>query len=194
MTLSPNAFAWVSDLVRREAAIVLTPGKEYLVEARLTGLARAAGASDVADYVTTLKARGTPAQRMAVVAARPPHELSWFGDGAPFDVLFRSVVETYGGRVLGLVLTGMGADGARGAGEIVRAGGSVFVQDEATSVVWGMPVAVTAAGFAARQLPLADVASAVTARILGRGTTVRTTPTAPAGARPSVRTIERTAL
>jgi len=111
------------------------------------------------------------------------------------DVLFRSVVDTYGGRVLGLVLTGMGADGARGAAEIVRAGGSVFVQDEATSVVWGMPGAVTAAGLAARQLPLGEVASAVTARILGRGPTFRsTTASAPADTRPRVRPIERTAL
>lgn len=109
------------------------------------------------------------------------------------DVLFRSVVETYGGGVLGLVLTGMGADGARGAAEIVRAGGSVFVQDEASSVVWGMPGAVAAAGLAARQLPLGEVAAAVSARILGRGSGHRpvslpTTGTAPA------RTPERTAL
>jgi two-component system, chemotaxis family, protein-glutamate methylesterase/glutaminase len=88
------------------------------------------------------------------------------------DVLFRSVAETYGGRVLGLVLTGMGADGARGSAEIVRAGGSVFVQDEATSVVWGMPGAVAAAGLAAKQLPLPQVATAVASRILA-GTRTR---------------------
>ena len=81
------------------------------------------------------------------------------------DVLFRSVVEAYGGHVLGVVLTGMGADGARGSAEIVRAGGSVLVQDEATSVVWGMPGAVTAAGLAAKQLPLTGVAPAVLTRL-----------------------------
>jgi two-component system chemotaxis response regulator CheB len=81
------------------------------------------------------------------------------------DVLFRSAVETYGGHVLGLVLTGMGADGARGSAEIVRAGGSVLVQDEATSVVWGMPGAVAAAGLAAKQLPLTAVAPAVLTRL-----------------------------
>lgn len=92
MTLSPPAFAYVSDLVRREAAIVLTPGKEYLVEARLTELARAAGASDVSDYVSILRTKGTPAQRMAVVEALTTNETSWFRDGAPFDVLRSTVV------------------------------------------------------------------------------------------------------
>ena len=92
MTLTPAAFAYVSDLVRREAAIVLTPGKEYLVEARLTALARAAGASDVSAYVTGLRTRGTPAQRTAVVEALTTNETSWFRDGAPFDVLRTTVV------------------------------------------------------------------------------------------------------
>jgi two-component system, chemotaxis family, protein-glutamate methylesterase/glutaminase len=88
------------------------------------------------------------------------------------DVLFRSVAETYGGRVLGLVLTGMGADGARGSAEIVRAGGSVLVQDEPSSVVWGMPGAVAAAGLASRQLPISQVASAIVSRLsVGRRAT-----------------------
>ncbi len=88
------------------------------------------------------------------------------------DVLFRSVAETYGGRVLGLVLTGMGADGARGSAEIVRAGGSILVQDEPSSGVWGMPGAVAAAGLASRQLPLSQVASAIVSRLsVGRRAT-----------------------
>jgi chemotaxis protein methyltransferase CheR len=92
LTLTQPAFAYVSDLVRREAAIVLTPGKEYLVEARLSGLARAAGASDVSAYVAALRTRGTAAQRMAVVEALTTNETSWFRDGAPFDALRTSVV------------------------------------------------------------------------------------------------------
>ena len=92
MTLTGPAFAYVSDLVRREAAIVLSPGKEYLVEARLTGLARAAGAADVSAYVTALKSRGTAAQRMAVVEALTTNETSWFRDGVPFDVLRTTVI------------------------------------------------------------------------------------------------------
>jgi chemotaxis protein methyltransferase CheR len=92
VTLSQSAFAYVSDLVRREAAIVLTPGKEYLVEARLTGLARSAGAADVSAYVTAVSTRGTAAQRTAVVEALTTNETSWFRDGAPFDVLRSTVV------------------------------------------------------------------------------------------------------
>ena len=58
---------------------------------------------------------------------------------------------------LAVVLTGMGRDGARGAKLLRDAGGEVFAQDEATSVVWGMPGAVVAAGQADRVLPLGDV-------------------------------------
>jgi chemotaxis protein methyltransferase CheR len=92
VTLTDPAFAYVSDLVRREAAIVLAPGKEYLVEARLTGLARAAGAADVSAYVSALRTRGSSAQRMAVVEALTTNETSWFRDGAPFDALRTTVV------------------------------------------------------------------------------------------------------
>ncbi|MGZ4722156.1 protein-glutamate methylesterase/protein-glutamine glutaminase [Oryzihumus sp.] len=99
------------------------------------------------------------------------------------DVLFRSVAEVYGAHVLGVVLTGMGADGARASGDIVAAGGSVYVQDEATSVVWGMPGSVVAAGAAAKVLPLAEVAPAVLSRITrGRASAPADRPTL--GARP----------
>ena len=81
------------------------------------------------------------------------------------DVLFRSVVEIYGGGTLGLVLTGMGADGARSERRHRRRRRAVYVQDEASSVVWGMPGAVAAAGAAARVLPLTEVAPALMARI-----------------------------
>ena len=92
MTLTQPAFAYVADLVRREAAIVLTTGKEYLVEARLQPLARAAGATDVSAYIGTVQSRGTPAQRMAVVEALTTNETSWFRDGAPFEVLRTTVI------------------------------------------------------------------------------------------------------
>src|SRR3954451_2406660 len=77
------------------------------------------------------------------------------------DVLFRSAVAAYGGAVLGVVLTGMGSDGRIGAGQIRDAGGTVLAQDQATSVVWGMPGAVTQAGFADEVLPLGRVAEAI---------------------------------
>jgi len=70
------------------------------------------------------------------------------------DVLFRSMAEVFGSGSLGLVLTGMGADGVAGARAIVEAGGSVLAQDEASSVVWGMPGRVVAAGLAQAVLPL----------------------------------------
>jgi chemotaxis protein methyltransferase CheR len=92
VTLTPQAFGYVSDLVRREAAIVLGPGKEYLVEARLLPLARAAGAADVSTYVAGLQARGNPTQRMAVVEALTTNETSWFRDGEPFEALRAAVV------------------------------------------------------------------------------------------------------
>lgn len=70
------------------------------------------------------------------------------------DVLFRSAAQTFGVGVLGVVLTGMGADGTAGARAIVEAGGNIIAQDEASSVVWGMPGSVVNAGLAAAVLPL----------------------------------------
>ena len=85
------------------------------------------------------------------------------------DVLFRSAADIYGPSCLGLVLTGMGHDGLRGAEHIVRAGGTVLAQDEATSVVWGMPRAVAEAGLAAETLSLDSIAAELERRAsLGR--------------------------
>jgi two-component system chemotaxis response regulator CheB len=80
------------------------------------------------------------------------------------DVLFRSAVRVYGAGVLGVVLTGMGYDGLKGSEGIVAAGGQVLVQDEASSVVWGMPGAVARAGLASGILPLDALAEAVLQR------------------------------
>lgn len=73
------------------------------------------------------------------------------------DVLFESVSAAYGSGVLATVLTGMGRDGASSAESIRKAGGQVWVQDQASSVVWGMPGAVATAGQADRVLPLAEI-------------------------------------
>lgn len=81
------------------------------------------------------------------------------------DVLFRSVAGVFKDRVLASVLTGMGRDGALGATAIRNAGGTVFAQDEATSVVWGMPGAVVAAGQADRVLPLEEMGSMLLAEL-----------------------------
>jgi len=81
------------------------------------------------------------------------------------DVLFRSVAQTYGANVLGVVMTGMGSDGARGAAHIREAGGEIVVQDEASSVVWGMPGAVVEAGAADKICPLAEISSEIVRRV-----------------------------
>ncbi len=74
------------------------------------------------------------------------------------DPLFQSVAATYGPAALGVVLTGMGSDGAAGACAIADAGGSVIAQDESSSVVWGMPGSTVAAGACAATLPPAAIA------------------------------------
>jgi two-component system, chemotaxis family, protein-glutamate methylesterase/glutaminase len=75
------------------------------------------------------------------------------------DPLFTSAIDVWQGGVLAVVLTGMGSDGMRGGKEIVAAGGSVIAQDEASSVVWGMPGAAAHAGICAAILPLNQIAS-----------------------------------
>jgi two-component system chemotaxis response regulator CheB len=74
------------------------------------------------------------------------------------DVLFRSVAQVYGDRAIGVVLTGMGQDGLRGAQALKDAGSRVIAQDEKTSVIWGMPGSVARAGLADEVLPLGDIA------------------------------------
>jgi two-component system chemotaxis response regulator CheB len=80
------------------------------------------------------------------------------------DVLFRSAATVYGSRTLALVMTGMGEDGLAGCRAIHAAGGCVFIQDAATSVVWGMPGAVQQAGLVSRVLPLQGLADAIVAQ------------------------------
>ena len=84
------------------------------------------------------------------------------------DVLFRSVALLYGSRTLAVVLTGMGQDGLRGCERIREAGGQVLAQDEASSVVWGMPGAVSQAGLANRVLPLSQLAFEINRRVQPR--------------------------
>ncbi len=78
------------------------------------------------------------------------------------DPMFSSAAEVWGGKALGLVLTGMGSDGLYGAQALVAAGGHVLAQDEATSVIWGMPGQVAQNGLCSAVLPLGDVAPRLT--------------------------------
>ncbi len=82
------------------------------------------------------------------------------------DPLFESVASVYGAASLATVLTGMGHDGRDGGRVIADAGGTVFAQDEATSVVWGMPGATAQAGVCAGVYPISQIGSAI-ARQLG---------------------------
>ena len=81
------------------------------------------------------------------------------------DVLLRSVAQTYGPNSLTVVLTGMGQDGLRGCETIHEAGGQILVQDENSSVVWGMPGYVARAGLADRVLPLSLIADEILRRV-----------------------------
>lgn len=81
------------------------------------------------------------------------------------DVLFESVAAVYRDSTLAVILTGMGTDGMHGAGHVQKMGGHVIVQDQATSVVWGMPGSVATAGHANAILPLSDIAPYVMSQL-----------------------------
>ena len=94
------------------------------------------------------------------------------------DVLFRSAAAAWGGGVLAVVLTGMGYDGLKGGEVIVAEGGHVLAQDEASSVVWGMPGAVAQAGVAETVAPVPQLAAEIArrtcaGRVLRPGAAVR---------------------
>jgi two-component system chemotaxis response regulator CheB len=81
------------------------------------------------------------------------------------DVLFRSTAKIYGAGVLGVVLTGMGQDGLHGCEGIREVGGQIIVQDQASSVVWGMPGSVANSGLADRVVSLQSMASEIIDRV-----------------------------
>ncbi len=92
MTLATTHFDWVRELVRRESAIVLQPGKEYLVEARLLPIARKLGLPDVAKFVETVRQRPDVDSTRRIVEALTTNETSWFRDGDPFTALTGTVL------------------------------------------------------------------------------------------------------
>jgi two-component system, chemotaxis family, protein-glutamate methylesterase/glutaminase len=93
------------------------------------------------------------------------------------DVLFRSVAQICGPQVLGVVMTGMGSDGVRGSEHIKHAGGDVIVQDEKTSVVWGMPGFTFNEGFADAAYPLDRLQAEITRRVVSSRATASATST-----------------
>jgi chemotaxis protein methyltransferase CheR len=92
MTLDAQSFNYVRELVHRGAAIVLTPDKEYLVEARLLPLARQAGLASVTEFVEQLRRAPVREGLQRVVEALTTNETSWFRDHQPFDALRQTVL------------------------------------------------------------------------------------------------------
>jgi len=113
------------------------------------------------NFHLTVQGRGA-ARVIALNQDRPEH----FCRPAA-DPMLRSLALSYGASLMAVVLTGMGVDSVAGARAVVAAGGTVLAQDEATSVVWGMPGAVVQAGLSAETLPLAAIGPAVMRRLRG---------------------------
>ena len=103
--------------------------------------------------------RGTPGSPIIGLSDTPPEN----GCRPSADVLFRSAAAVFGCELLALILTGMGRDGTVGLGAVQRAGGYIIAQDEATSVVWGMPGSAVQAGLADEVIALPDIAGAAAA-------------------------------
>jgi chemotaxis protein methyltransferase CheR len=92
VTIAPEAFGFVCDLVRRESAIVLESGKEYLVESRLLPLARAQGDADIDAYVARARRQPSGPIVREIVEALTTNETSWFRDNEPFTALRTTVL------------------------------------------------------------------------------------------------------
>ena len=104
------------------------------------------------DYHLVLSPRGQ--QLEAQLNQDPPENFC----RPSVDPMLRSLAQALGNRVLTVILTGMGSDGLAGSTRVVQAGGTVIAQDQATSVVWGMPGAVAQAGLCHAVLPLPAIA------------------------------------
>ncbi|MEZ6016930.1 MAG: chemotaxis-specific protein-glutamate methyltransferase CheB [Planctomycetota bacterium] len=123
-----------------------------------------------------------PGGRHMEVVAKGPTLMTHLTDGPlenscrpAVDPMFRTAVRAVGGNLLAVVLTGMGQDGMEGARAVRAAGGRVLAQDQATSVVWGMPGAVVKADLADEVLPLSQIPIAILADV-DRGRRPRTAP------------------
>jgi two-component system chemotaxis response regulator CheB len=150
----------------------LDAGSNLTVREAVDGEALVPGTVLVAPGGRHLALKRTAAGASVVLSDDPPENFC----RPAVDVLFRSVAAVFRDRALGVVLTGMGRDGAAGAKLLRDSGGEVFVQDEQTSVVWGMPGAVVQAGQADRVLPLADVPRELTAALGRRNATQGASP------------------
>ncbi|MBL8967620.1 MAG: chemotaxis response regulator protein-glutamate methylesterase [Spirochaetaceae bacterium] len=107
-----------------------------------------------------------PGDKHIEVERRPLGAIAHLSDAPPMnghrpsaDVLFASVAKAYGNRAMGVIMTGMGRDGARELGSIFKEGGLTLGQDEASSIVYGMPKAAFELGHVTQQVPLAEMAA-----------------------------------
>ncbi len=131
------------NVVEATAGMLLEPGKAIIAPG---------------DFHMRLRRAGT---QVEVTLDQGPQECSC---RPSVDVLFRSVRQVFGATAIGTVLTGMGQDGLRGVEEMKRGGAYIFAQDEASSVVWGMPGAIAQAGFADEVLDLSLIPTAIMKR------------------------------
>lgn len=120
------------------------------------------GVAYLAPHGTHTKVTGVSVRRLGLEEGPPLH-----GVRPAADPLLESVASAYGDRAVGVVLTGMGADGAAGLKLIREAGGDTIAQDEETSVVWGMPGAATRSGAAARVVPIGSVSAEIRRAVRG---------------------------
>jgi two-component system chemotaxis response regulator CheB len=137
---SLNALAALDVIEAHEGAIV-QPGKVLLAPA---------------GHHLTLRRKpdGAVVAHLNLLPLDTPHRPS-------VDVLFQSAAEVFGSRVLGIVMTGMGADGVQGAAWIKAQGGTVWTEAEESCIVYGMPRAVAEAGLSDRSVSLAQIAQAL---------------------------------
>ena len=145
----------------KSMALRLDAQSKIAVSEAVAGESLAAGHAYVApgDFHMSL-ARHETAARLRLHQSPPENSCR-----PAVDVLFRSVAESYGAATLAVVLTGMGKDGLNGCEAIREQGGQVLAQDEATSVVWGMPGFVARAGLAEQVLPLDRIATEIIRRV-----------------------------
>ena len=136
-----------------------------LAEHLTSATGRAAHEARDGEPVRTGAVYVAPGGRHMEVTRRDGMPVIALADGPPVnfckpavDPLLASAARVWGAASLAVILTGMGVDGRQGAASIVSAGGSVIAQDEATSVVWGMPGAITRAGLCSAVLPLERIA------------------------------------
>jgi two-component system chemotaxis response regulator CheB len=114
------------------------------------------------DWHMTLKRSGPADVSVRLDQSEPVHFCR-----PSVDVMFRSLADTHGGNVLAVVLTGMGSDGRDGCAALKQRGAEVLIQDQATSVVWGMPGAVHQSGLADQTLPIDEIGGAIAQKAAG---------------------------